>query len=237
MHVVITTLIAIFVYVAYVTIKSYKRFKFKCNVINFIRYDSVEIFNNFAFFLIFLFGLSNALEYGEKYATALTFVALITDTQWDSFESISTIAKIDISQNKFNYKEHRNNAYKLLVILLTTVFIMFIGLYKFYNLDLIITLIYLSFELVNFIIYPIYRIKTCYLQLEHSAIKTTSNKLIADGFRMIISLLDTPYCTALGQVTSSVYQFVSINLIFKKNFKVSKKGEIIRYEKDIINRG
>ena len=70
------------------------------------------------FFIIFLFGLSNALEYGEKYAVALNFVALITDTQWDSFEAISTVAKIDISRRKFNYKEHRKNAYKLLSILL-----------------------------------------------------------------------------------------------------------------------
>ena len=93
---------------------------------------------------------------------------------------------------------------------------------------MIITLIYLSFELVNFIIYPIYKIKTCYLQLEYSAVKTTSNRLIADGLRMIISLLNTPYCTGLGQVGSSVYQFISINLIFKKNFKVSKKGYIIK---------
>ena len=58
------------------------------------------------------FGLSNALEFGEKYAIALNFVALITDTQWDAFDSISTVAKIDISKKKFNYKEHRKNAYK-----------------------------------------------------------------------------------------------------------------------------
>lgn len=225
-YIVVTTLLTIFIYVMIVTIKSYKKFNFKCNILNFIKYDSVEIFNNFAFFLIFLFGLSNALEYGEKFAIALTFVALITDTQWDSFDAISTVAKIDISQQKFNYKQHRNNAYKLLIILLFTVLIMFIVLYGLYELDLWITLIFLSFEISNFIIYPIYRIKTCYLQLEYSATKTTSNKIIANILRMILSLLKTPYCTGLGQVCSSIYQFVSINLIFKNNFKVSKIGEI-----------
>lgn len=225
-YIVVTTLLAIFIYVMIVTIKSYKQFKFKCNMLNFIKYDSVEIFNNFAFFLIFLFGLSNALEYGEKFAIALTFVALITDTQWDSFDAISTVAKIDISQQKFNYKQHRNNAYKLLIILLFTVLIMFIALYGLYELDLWITLIFLSFEISNFIIYPIYRIKTCYLQLEYSATKTTSNKIIANILRMILSLLKTPYCTGLGQVCSSIYQFISINLIFRNNFKVSKVGKI-----------
>ena len=231
MNMVITTLIVIFVYVLLVTIKQFKKFKFSCNVLNFIKYDSVEIFNNFVFFLIFLFGLSNALEYGEKYAIALTFVALITDTQWDSFDAISTVAKIDISQNKFNYKQHRRNAYILLTILLTTVFIMFISLYGLYELNLIITLIFLSFELINFIIYPIYRIKTCYLQLEYSAIKTTTNKMVSSTLRMIMSVLKTPFCTGIGQVCSSIYQFISINSMFYKNFKINADGTISNIKK------
>ena len=231
MTIVITTLSAIFMYVFIVTIKQYKKFKFSCNVINFIKYDSVEIFNNLAFFLIFLFGLSNALEYGATYAIALNFIALITDTQWDAFDAISTVAKIDISQNKFNYKEHKRNAYMLLGILLTTVFLMFITLYGLYELDLIITLIFLSFELVNFIIYPIYKIKTCYLQLEYSATKTTTNKIASSGLRMVLSLLKTPYCTGIGQVCSSIYQFISINIMFYRNYKINNDGTISNIKK------
>lgn len=223
---IIITLISILIYTAVVTIKQYKKFKLKINIINYIKYDSVDIFNNLLFFIIFLLGLSNALQFGEKYAMALNFVALITDTQWDAFEAISTVAKIDISKKKFNYKEHRNNAYRLLIILLITVFIMLVISLKFYKLNLIITLIYLSFELVNFVIYPIYRIKTCYLQLEYLAIKITTNKIISDILRMFISLLKTPYCTGLGQSTSSIYQLISVNYMFNKNFKVTKKGEV-----------
>lgn len=226
MDIVITTLFVIFIYVMIVTIKSYRKFKFECNIINFIKYDSVEIFNNFAFFLIFLFGLSNALEYGEKYTIALNFIALITDTQWDSFDAITTVAKIDISQNKFNYIEHRNNAYKLLMILLLTVFIMFVGLYNLYDLNILITFIYLSFELINFLIYPIYKIKTCYLQLEYSSIKITINKIVSDVLRMIMSLFKTPYCTGIGQVFSSLYQFISVNFIFHNNYVIDKDGYV-----------
>ena len=226
MSIVLTTLITIFIYVMFVTIKQYEKFNFKCNVMNFIKYDSVEIFNNFAFFLIFLFGLSNALEYGAKYIVALNFIALITDTQWDAFDAISTVAKIDISQNKFNYKEHRKNAFVLLGILLTSIFLMFIILYGLYELDLIITLIFLSFELANFIIYPIYRIKTCYLQLEYSAIKTTTNKIVSSGLRMIMSLLKTPFCTGIGQVCSSIYQIITINIMFYRNYKINNDGTI-----------
>lgn len=221
------TLISISIYTLIVTIKQYQKFKFDLHIIKYIKYESVEIANNILFFLIFLFGLSNALEFGEKYTVALNFIALITDTQWDSFESISTVAKIDISKNKFNYKEHRNNAYKLLAILLVTTFIMLLISYKFYDLNLEITLIYLSFELVNFIIYPVYRIKTCYLQLVKLAKEVTTNKITAGIVRFLISLLKSPYCTGMGQVTSSLYQFLTVNIMFHKNFLVDKTGKVL----------
>lgn len=222
------TLLSILIYTIYVAIKSFDKFKFKFDILKCIKYDSVELFNNIAFFFIFLFGLSNAMEFGEQYTLALTFVALITDTQWDVYDAISIAAKIDISKDKFNYKEHRNNAYKLLLILLGTVFLMFIVLFRFYELDMMLVAIYFSFELINFSIYPIYKLKTCYLQLEYSAVKTTVNKMVSSGLRMVISLLKTPFCTGLGQVSSSIYQFISLNFMFNKNFKIEKDGMIKR---------
>lgn len=221
------TLMAIFGYVLVVAIKQYKKFKFELHIIKYIKYESVEIANNILFFLIFLFGLSNAMEFGKKYTVALNFVALITDTQWDSFEAISTVAKIDISKNEFNYKEHRNNAYKLDVILMVTTFIMLLISYGFYKLDLRITLIYLSFELINFIIYPVYKIKTCYLQLTKFVKEITTNEITAGILRFFISLLKTPYCTGIGQVTSSLYQFFTVNIMFNKNFTIDKVGKVL----------
>lgn len=229
-----TTLIPLAIYTLYIYIKNSNKFKFNINVLKCIKYDSVELFNNIAFFLIFLFGLSNALEYGEMYATALTFIALITDTQWDTFDAIKEAATIDISKRKFNYIEHRNNAYKLLGILFGTSLMMFAFLFGFYDLDFKITMIYFSFEIVNFLIYPIYRIKTCYLQLEYSAFKITSNKIIASILRMFMSLLKTPFCTGIGQVCSSVYQFITVSIMFNHNFKVDKTGCVIK-KKSILN--
>ena len=182
--IICVTLIPLALYTIYIIIKNSNKFKLKLDILKCIKYDSVELFNNIAFFLIFLFGLSNALEFGEKYATALTFVALITDTQWDTADAIVTAATIDISKNEFNYKYHRNNAYKLLGILFTTSLVMFVCLYGFYSLNFKITMIYFGFEIINFIIYPIYRIKTCYLQLECSAVKTTCNKICGSILRM-----------------------------------------------------
>ena len=232
--IIATTLIPLAIYTLYIYIKNSNKFKFNINVLKCIKYDSVELFNNIAFFLIFLFGLSNALEYGEMYATALTFIALITDTQWDTFDAIKEAATIDISKRKFNYIEHRNNAYKLLGILFGTSLIMFLLLYGFYDLDFKITMLYFSFEIVNFLIYPIYRIKTCYLQLEYSAFKITSNKIIASILRMFMSLLKTPFCTGIGQVCSSVYQLITVSIMFGHNFKIDKTGCVVK-KKSILN--
>lgn len=232
--IIATTLIPLAIYTLYIYIKNSNKFKLKLNLLKCIKYDSVELFNNIAFFLIFLFGLSNALEYGEMYATALTFIALITDTQWDTFDAIKAAATIDISKRKFNYIEHRNNAYKLSGILFGTSLIMFVLLYGFYDLDFKITMLYFSFEIVNFLIYPIYRIKTCYLQLEYSAFKITSNKIIASILRMFMSLLKTPFCTGIGQVCSSVYQFITVSIMFGHNFKIDTMGYVVK-KKSILN--
>lgn len=226
--IVTTTLIPLFSFTLYIIIKNSDKFKFRLNIPKCIKYDSVELFNNIGFLLIFLFGLSNAINFGEKYTLALTFVALITDTQWDTAEAIVTAATIDISKNNFNYKEHRRNAYRLLSILFLTSLIMFILLYRFYDLDFKITMIYFTFEIVNFLIYPIYRIKTCYLQLEWSSFKTTGNKIFSLFLRMLLSLTKTPFCTGIGQVCSSIYQFITVSIFFKLNFKVDKKGNVIR---------
>ena len=226
--IVITTLIPLFLFTLYIIIKNSDKFKLRLNIFKCIKYDSVELFNNIGFLLIFLFGLSNAINFGEKYTLALTFVALVTDTQWDTADAIVTAATIDISKNNFNYKEHRRNAYKLLSILFLTSLIMFILLYRFYDLDFKITMIYFVFEIVNFLIYPIYRIKTCYLQLEWSSFKTTGNKIFSLFLRMLLSLTKTPFCTGIGQVCSSVYQFITVSIFFKLNFKVDKKGNVTR---------
>ena len=204
--IITTTLIPLALFTMYIYIKNNDKFKLQLDIIKCIKYDS--------------------LEFGEQYAIALTFVALITDTQWDTADAIVIAATIDISKNNFNYKYHISNAYKLLGILFLTTLFMFVCLYGFYDLDFKITMIYFSFEFVNFIIYPIYRIKTCYLQLEWSAFKTTSNEICSSILRMIISLFKTPFCTGIGQVCSFIYQFIFVSIFFKLNYSIDKIGNV-----------
>lgn len=233
--IVTITLFVIFIYTLLITIKQYRKFKFKINLLKNIKYESVSITEATLFFITYLFGFSNALEFGEEYMVALNFVALVTDTQWDSLSAIETVAKIDISKGKFNYKEHRRNAYKLLGILLFTTFLMIAFSYRYYELNFVITLMYLSVEIVDFLVEPIYALKICYLQLtDKFESKVTSNKVVASGIRVVTSFLKTPFCTAIGQTFSMIEQYIVVNIIFYRNFKINKDGII---EKIVVEKG
>lgn len=218
------TLFIVSCYTIYILIKNCNDFKFSFKILRWIKYDSVELSSNIFFFFIFLFGLSNALEYGEQYVLALNFVALITDTQWDAFDAISTAAEIDISKGVFNYKKHIKDSYKLMLVLFLSSILMCLILGPFYNLNIVLLIIYFSFEVINMLLYPNYRTKICYLQIEYSALKTTANKIYSNTLRFILSLIKSPFCTGIGQVSSSIYQFITYNYMFNKNYYIDKNG-------------
>ncbi len=209
------TLISIGLYTLYLLIKEHEKFNLKSNMLKWIKYDSVYFFNYLCKFLIFLIGLKNVIEYGHEYTIAITFISLITDTQWDVFDAINTVAKIDIVKNEFSYKKARNNAYKLLLILLLSIFIMFLFFNYNYDLNYEITFIFLGIEILDFIIFPLYSLKATYLNLEYSSTIITSNKMIANIGRLLLSLLNTPYCTAIGQIASDFYQFIALSVFYK----------------------
>ena len=106
---------------------------------------------------------------------------------------------------------------------------MLIFSYRHYELNLTITLMYLSVEIVNFLLEPLYEIKTCYLQLaDKLEVKVTSNKVVASGIRVITSFLKTPFCTAIGQSLSMIEQCIVVNVIFYKHFKIDKEGKVVK---------
>lgn len=220
------TLLILLIFIIYILFKQFNQFKYKLNLIKCIKYDSVDLCNSCFLLIVYLFGFSGTFEFGTEYATALTFATLITDTQWDTTYAISTTAQIDISKNRFNYIEHKKNAYKLISILLGTVLLMFITLCWFYDLNYVLTIKYLLFDIVHLSILPLYTLKICYLQIEWSAIKTTINELSASFIRTILSFLKSPFCTGIGQLTSAVFQMFTINIIFGKKYIITKEGFI-----------
>ena len=212
----------------YVLARSWERFKFRINLRKCLKYDSVSFFGYLMSFFIFLFGLSNALEYGEQYALAITFVALITDTQWDILDAVTMLAKIDIAKHKFSFWRSLRNAYILLSILMASMVGMFVILYRNYDLDLGLTLIYFGFEIASFVIEPISYLQVPYLQLEWSASKTTANRIVGRIIRFCLSMLPTPFCTGIGEIGSVGYQVLSFNVIFNKHYKVDKNGRVLK---------
>lgn len=217
-------LLTILMYLSFMFILEFDEFKMDFKVLESIKYDSVDALDSVLFFFIYFFGLSNASTYGVEYLAALNFAALITDCQWDSFSAINEAAKIDLAKNKYDNKKSLKNAYRLLFILYATIFLMFIIMYNGYKLSLSLVLIYLFVELFDLALYPIYSLKTCYLNLEYSSVKMTANMFVANGIRVVSSFLPTPFCTNLGQLVSSIYQLVTTEIYMKK-FRKSKEKE------------
>lgn len=129
--------------------------------------------------------------------------------------AIKTVAKIDIAKQKFNYTYHFKNALKFTMMLISSVFLMSLVMYPIYNPDINIVSIFILLHIVDFVMTPFKNIKICYLEIEHSATKTTFNTIIAYVIRTIISLLPTPFSTILGQISSSTYELIYAKINYK----------------------
>lgn len=201
--------------------------KFKINLINCVKYDSVYLFAEISMFIIYLFGFKNSFNFGEKYILATSFATLITDTQWDISNAIKIVAQIDIAKRLFSYKEHMKNSRKLIYLLIISTFIMGLILYPSYKVDITATLLIVGIELISLYMYPTYITKLTYIQLEYSAIKATISKQIANILRVCCSFIPSPFCTSIGLAISVIYQLVSTQCIIQKNklnLEISQKN-------------
>ena len=181
-----------------------KKTKFNINLINCIKYDSAYLISEISMFIIYLFGFKNSFNFGEKYILATSFVALITDTQWDVARAIKTVAQIDITKKIFSYKKHIKNSRKLIYLLIISTFIMGIVLYPSYKVDITAALLIIGIEFIPFYTYPIYITKLTYIQLEYSAIKATICAQIANILRICCSFIPSPFCTSIGLAVSVI---------------------------------
>lgn len=216
-YIVVVSLLCTSIFVIIMMFKILERTKFKINIINCIKYDSVHFFAQISMFIIYLFGFKNSFDFGEKYILAISFMTLITDTQWDIAYAIKTVAQIDITKREFSYKEHIKNSRNLIYLLIISTIIIGIILYPSYRVDIPVTLALVSIELISLYVYPIYLTKLTYIQLEYSAIKATLNKQVANIIRIICSFIASPFCTSIGMAASAIYQLVSTHVIIKKN--------------------
>lgn len=214
--VMIYTSIIMSLFTLIILITNIGKIDFKLNFYNAFKYNSVSIVNNIFFFIIYLFGFKNSFAYGTKYIVAINLATLVTDLQWDIETSVSTVAKIDISKNKFVYKEHLKNALKLNVILISSVIITSLMGVFIYKPNMFIFLIFMTWHIIDYMLTPFTNIKISYLQLEYSSFKTTFNEMIAFAIRTFMSFIPTPFCTIIGQMCSSIYEFTYSTIKFGK---------------------
>ncbi len=227
-QIITISLVIMTTYTLIVLCRNLQRFRFHLNLLHCIKYDSVDLSSSIIYLLIYLFGLSSSFEYGADFTLALTFVTLITDTQWDTLKAIDVTSKIDLSHRDFNFVQHIKNAYKLLALLFLSTTLMWFGLYHLYNLDLTLTLVYLSFEILSFLISPYFYLRMNFLQLEYSASKATLIESSSSLVRLIISLIPGPFNMGIAEVTSCLYTEIISRYLVNKHFRLQPTGKYRR---------
>ena len=218
---IIITLVIDFLIISIEFIKYYKKTKFCLQIKQNIKYTSFNILKNIGMFLIYGIGFGNSFSFGEKYATAINFESLTTDTQWDMLDSVDIASKIDLAENKFNYKESQKNAYKLLSILIFTIFIMNLTLYWYFKPDLIVLVIILAVQIIDMLIDPLKTLRMSYIQLNDNNKKHNVFYLLSRLIRLICSFIPSAFCTYIGQAISAIYLYI-YSLIACRNVKIFK---------------
>ena len=145
--------------------------------------------------------------------------------------AIQTKAKIDISKKRMDFHESFRNAYVLILVLILSSICAFVGMKGFYNLNLILAMIFTGIEYFAYCFYPQYRLKLDFLQLKFSAKTATFIKISAMVFRLILILSIgslTPFALNIAQVLAQMYQVVFVNIVFHKNYRILKNGRAIR---------
>lgn len=225
--IIAVTLSALAIYTIGLLIWQYRKFKLEFNIWLNIKYESNDIVASILMLVSYFFGFSNVFANGVEYAAAINFVTIITDTQWDAYDAVSTVAKLDIVKEEFNLKKHLRNDLIFVGILVSSILILFFSLFSVYGINMEIGLYFMLFQIADFIIcLPMYTMSP-YIQLKHSALKNTVNEIVCYVIRAVLTVtLPTVFCMDIGQVSVSVISMIFYFIIMKKYFKVNKNGFI-----------
>ena len=128
----IITLITMGILLLIILLLNIKKFKINISLLDNIKNSSIGIVENISMFIIYFFGHINSYSFGMEYILASTFVGIVSDTQWDMIYAIQTAVHIDVSKEKFSFKEHLKNGYKLAISLILSSIIMAFVLYRLY---------------------------------------------------------------------------------------------------------
>lgn len=195
-----------------------------------IRYSSFDILRNLCMFLTYGLGMSRSFTYGEQFIIATNFESLTTDTQWDVLYSVNTVSRIDLAENRFDYKESLKNAYKLLAILLGSTILLNVLLYPFYKPDLKILLILLAVQFIDMVLDPLKTLRMSYLQINDTKNVGKHNlfMLLTRFIRVCCSFIPSAFCTYISQFVSMVclflYSFIQCRGVPLFKLKAKRSG-------------
>ena len=211
----IITLITMGILLLIILLLNIKKFKINISLLDNIKNSSIGIVENISMFIIYFFGHINSYSFGMEYILASTFVGIVSDTQWDMIYAIQTAVHIDVSKEKFSFKEHLKNGYKLAISLILSSIIMAFVLYRLYNPDIMIFLIYFFVQIVFMLVFPIISIRQHYLQIKSKETNTrpTLHSGIAKILRTLCSFIHNPFCTYIGQVVEMIYNYLYTKIV------------------------
>lgn len=213
---IMITLTIDFIILVILFINNIKKFTFDIKLKENIKYTSFGLLRDISFLLIYGIGFGNSFSYGEKYLTAINFEGITTDAQWDMLSSVDTASKIDISENKFNYKKLLKDSYKLLALLIGSIIIMNIVLYWYFKPDIKILVIILLVQIVDMLFEPIKTMKLNYLQINDNSSKHNIAYIISRIGRFLCSFIPSAFCTYIGQIFSSMYELIYAIITYKR---------------------
>ena len=200
--------LAIYLIIFFVT--QFNKFKIDFKFFKNFKYSSADIVVSLSMLLIYLFGFKTAFAAGAEYLAALNLVGLCTDTQWDTLGAVTTVAKVDISKNRYDYKRELANAYIFLAVLISTSMAMCFGFGCLQHISIKLISIYISFQIFDMLLYPIRTILCSFTQINYSPTINTVISLVSHAIRTIISVtLISAFCTEIGQVVEGVIVFVA----------------------------
>lgn len=221
------TLISLLFYIICLYFCNVQKFKIDFKFYKNIRYESANIISEIAMLIIYLFGFKTMFSAGEEYLAAINIAGLCTDTQWDTMDAIATVAKVDISKGRYNYKKELKNSYIFTLILISTSIVMSYSVGYMRKAPLRLVSVYLMLQVLDMLLYPFTLIITTSAQIEYSPLLCTVISLGAKTIRTIVSVtLISPYCTDIAQIMSGIILFTSMLIIRIRKYKV-QNGKLI----------
>lgn len=223
----ILTLSILLIYVICLYIWQFEKFKIDFTFFKNFKYESANIVSSLFMLIIYLFGFKIAFSAGEEYLLALNLVGLCTDTQWDMLGAISTVSKVDISKNRFEYKKQLKQSYIYALVVILSSIIMTLILSIFNDAKITIVLIYLLFQVLDMLLNPYSKILSTFTQLEYSPTLNTIISLSLKALRTFISvIIISPYCTEIGQIIQGFLLFLILLILRFRKYKIAD-GKLI----------